>query len=295
MLGCEGVKGMLRAIILLGFAGFIFKLHYTGEIGKYINMKYVAFSQIASVLLVFLFFIQLYRTWLAKENEHHHEDCGHDGCDHDHGFSSGWTWKTVVSYTILIVPLVTGFLMPAKTLDASIASNKGVLLASPGKGDPKPTEDGSGDPSANIEGSSSPPVYFDDLYTEKINEMKSEPQIQMANADRNFVSKYDTISLYPEQFKGMPIEMMGFVYKEEGLMKSNQLVLSRFIITHCVADAGLLGFLAQMDEASQLEKDTWIQVKGTLDLTTYGDMELPIIKVREWKVVDPPKDPYVYP
>ncbi|MEW9671479.1 TIGR03943 family protein [Ammoniphilus sp. 3BR4] len=286
---------MLRAIILLGFAGFIFKLHYTGEIGKYINMKYVAFSQIASVLLVFLFFIQLYRTWIAKENEHHHEDCGHDGCDHDHGFSSGWSWKTVVSYTILIVPLVTGFLMPAKTLDASIASNKGVLLASPGKTDPKTTEDGSGDPSANIEGSSSPPVYFDDLYTEKINEMKNERQIQMANADRNFVSKYDTISLYPEQFKGMPIEMMGFVYKEEGLMKSNQLVLSRFIITHCVADAGLLGFLAQMDEASQLEKDTWIQVKGTLDLTTYGDMELPIIKVREWKVVDPPKDPYVYP
>lgn len=273
---------MLRAIILLGFAGFIFKLHYTGEIGKYINMKYVAFSQIASVLLVFLFFIQMYRIWVAKENEHHHEDCDHDGCDHDHGFSSGWSWKKVVSYTILIAPLVTGFLLPAKTLDASIASNKGVLLASPSKGDPKPTVD------ETVE----QPVYFDDLYTEKINEMKSQALIQMA--DGGFVSQYDTISLYPEQFKGMPIEMMGFVYKEEG-MKANQLVLSRFIITHCVADAGLLGFLTQMDEASQLEKDTWIQVKGTLDLTTYGDFELPIIKVREWKVVEPPADPYVYP
>lgn len=308
----------LRAVILLGFAGFIFKLHFTGTIGKYINLKYVAFSQMASVLLVFLFFIQIQRIWISKDTQHQHDEhCDYDGCDHDHGFSSGWSWKALVSYSILILPLLTGFLFPSKTLDASIASKKGILLAPFNSGDQsigmngenrsktsgnesaleqgsEPASDNSGNTQGQtVEGqANNSTVYLDDLYTEKIKELRNQDQIQMT--DKKFVSQYDTISLYPEQFKGMPIEMTGFVYKEEG-METNQLVVSRFIITHCVADAGVLGLLAQMDEASQLKKDTWIQVQGVLDIAIYGDMKLPVIKVTNWKTVNAPVDPYVYP
>lgn len=299
----------LRAVILLGFAGFIFKLHYTGAIGKYINLKYVAFSQIASILLVFLFFIQIRRIWISKDSQHQHDHrCDHVGCDHDHGFASGWTWKAWVSYSILLLPLLTGFLLPAKTLDASIASKKGILLPQSSNMEAKSTReeltplteeqismyanDSTGNTQDTGEQNDTSVVYFDDLYAEKIKELRNQEKIEMT--DEKFVSQYDTISLYPEEFKGKPIEMKGFVYKEDG-MKTNQLVVSRFIITHCVADAGVLGFLAEVDKASQLEKDTWIQVQGVLDITTYGDTKLPMIRVTSWKTVNAPVDPYVYP
>ncbi|WP_391559578.1 TIGR03943 family putative permease subunit [Robertmurraya sp.] len=300
---------LLRAFILLGFAGFIFKLHYTGDIGKYINTKYVGFSQVASVLLVFLFFIQLQRIWVPKEKLHHHNhECDHGhGCEHDHGFSSGWSMKPLFSYLILVIPLLTGFVLPAKTLDADMASKKGLLLSSPATGEkssretstPIPQEqisimanDSTGNSQGSSEQNDTSIVYFDDLYDEKIKELMSQPIIKMT--DKNFVSYSDTITLYPEKFKGKQIEMTGFVYKEEG-MQSKELVVSRFIITHCVADAGVIGFLADMDDAKQLNKDTWIQIQGILDVGSYGDMEMPVIKVTSWKKVNAPADPYVYP
>lgn len=303
-------KQCLKAGIILGFAGFIFKLHYTDTLGKYINMKYVAFSQIALILLLFLFIIQMQRIWISKDiYQQHDHHCGYDGCGHDHGFSTGWTWKAIVSYIILVVPLLSGFLLPAKMLDAAIASKKGILLAPPNSGYETTAKNENGrninqsletadDDSDYIEGQTDKEetddstVYFDDLYAEKIKELKNQNQIQMT--DKKFVSQYDTISLYLEEFRGKPIEMTGFVYKEDG-MEPNQLVVSRFIITHCVADAGVLGFLAQLDEDSQLEKDTWIQVQGVLDIANYGDMELPLIRVTSWKIVNAPVDPYVYP
>lgn len=127
----------VRALILLAFTLFIFKLHYTGDITKYVNPKYMSLSQIASVLFLVLFFIQITRLWERPKEEHH--DCGEDdhtthtcGCEeleeehhhHDHG-DQPLTFRKMLSYSIIVFPLVTGFFLPAQTLDASMVENKG--------------------------------------------------------------------------------------------------------------------------------------------------------------------------
>ncbi len=336
----------LKALILLAFAGLLFKLHYSGEIAKYINVKYSIWSQIASVMFVFLFFIQLERSWSHRQRAHDHAHaeadgvddphvCDHAGCDHDHGFS-GWSLKTAAAYAVIAFPLITGFLLPPKILDASVAAKKGTLLAQPKTGNesaadhqkttlPEPLSDrtdamppngntGSNRTELNVKepnpdtltdnaagGEAADPSgteaeeragTWEDMYSEEIEKLTDLPSIDLN--DQNFVSYTDTIHFFPEKFAGKRIKISGFVYKEPG-MSEEQLVVARFIITHCVADAGVIGFLAKWNEAGRLQKDTWIEIQGTLGVTTYDDAEMPVIQVDGWKKIQAPKDPYVYP
>ena len=88
--------------------------------------------------------------------------------------------------------------------------------------------------------------------------------------------------------------MTGFVYKEPSFSQ-NQLVVSRFMIVHCIADAVILGFLTEFDDANKLDEDTWIEIEGVLDTTNYDGVAMPIIKVVNWNKINEPIEPYVYP
>jgi putative membrane protein len=321
---------LLKSLILLGFSLVIFKLHYTGEISKLINDRYVALSLGAAIVFFFLFIVQLLRSisrWVQDE----HEGCSHDhhGNDRHHHHSQHAEptrpWLRVITYAVFCFPLLTGLLLPAQTLDASMAAKKGVQLAGgvsvkdQSKNQQKSTVDeqkntndpsnnthnGSPSDSSNISDSSSDEgnaetdptateeiIYFDDLFEEKLAVLKTQEIIQLK--DDNFIENYDAISFYPNELKGSTVELTGFVYREEG-MTEDQLVVSRFIITHCVADAGVVGFLSEFSDASTFKNDTWIKVKGTLDVTKYGDIDIPSLQVKQWEIVEPPEDPYVYP
>ena len=84
------------------------------------------------------------------------------------------------------------------------------------------------------------------------------------------------------------------MYKEDGL-EQDQLVISRFLITHCVADASIIGFLSELPEAASIQEDSWIEVNGILDMTTSNGLDLPIIKISNWKIIGEPNEPYLYP
>ncbi|RKJ61042.1 TIGR03943 family protein [Butyricicoccus sp. 1XD8-22] len=109
-----------------------------------------------------------------------------------------------------------------------------------------------------------------------------------------FSTYYGEINKQPEAYVGKRIKMSGFVFKEDGLA-SNQLVISRFLITHCIADASIIGFLSEIEGADTLEEDTWIEIEGVLDVSTYSGYELPIIKVTSLNVIGEPSEPYIYP
>lgn len=341
----------LRAIILFSFAVLIIKLHISGDILKYINPKYENLSLTAAFIFLVLFLIQLTRTWSVKDGkgiaEHHgsccshghaHDECCHhpedhssydETCHHDHGYSK-FSLKKFVSYSIIIFPLLTGFFLPAKTLDASIAQKKGAMLtlsnqetdekeqeigdkSTGNSGNPSETEIGddvSSEETEIIENGSSEKTEVDEAvvpegdlsykqeemsekeYKEIENQLKSLSSIKMD--DYYFSSYYEFINKDVDYYKGRKISLKGFVYKEEGF-KNNQFVVSRFLITHCVADASIIGFLSELDEAPRLETDSWVEVEGVLDVGSYNGMKLPIIKISKWKTIQQPKEPYIYP
>lgn len=308
-----------RALILLLFTTFIFKLHFTGEITQYVNPKYLMLSQIAAGLFLFFFLIQLQRVWTEKHE--HTDSCNHEEvcCQHDHG-NTAFSFKKLISYAIIIFPLVTGFLLPAKTLDASVANKKGVMTSLTNQAQQEKKQDvveenedeapEDKQPTTNEENDSSgiedgydqtsdvidPNVLKNTMSKEEhknlISKLNNTQHIKMD--DFRYNSFYEEISKDLEEHKGKTISLNGFVYKEEGF-NSNQLVIARFLVTHCVADASIVGFLTEFPEVSTLNEDTWISAEGVLEITEYNGVELPLIKVTDWKKIDEPKDPYLYP
>ncbi|EIJ78125.1 hypothetical protein PB1_11214 [Bacillus methanolicus PB1] len=308
------VQQAIRALILFTFSALILQLHFTGEMTKFINPKYENLSQAAAIIFLLLFMVQLTRVWTLAKEEHHCHD-GHECSHHDHG-DSPFSFKKALSYFIIVFPLLTGIFLPAKALDASIANKKGAMIslsnqaksggqggqieeesASAGNPSEPDTENSEGqDRRSTITHDSNVPVNPNEMTEEEYQKLMKELENTSAILMNDLVysSYYDAISIDIDKYKGRKIQLNGFVYKEKGF-QTNQLVISRFLITHCVADAEIIGFLSEFPEASTLSPDTWIEAEGTLDVTTFNGTRLPLIKINSWKKIDEPKEPYLYP
>lgn len=269
----------------------------SGDILKYVNPKYNFLSQTAAYLFLFLFFIQCTRIWVRKNK--HGEHCYY-GCSHDHGDSYSPVKKRI-AYSILTFPLLTGFFLPAKLMDASMASKKGIILNGT-VGLQKEAESETGTIPSLYDQEEKVTIDHEvvvdqkevkkEAYDEKIKQLENAEVIDMN--EEVFDPYYGQISENPEKYEGRTLKMKGFVYKEKGF-QPNQFALTRFLITHCVADATSIGFLTEFEKAQTLQQDTWLEVEGTLELTTYNGWEMPLLKVNSWKVIKEPKEPYVYP
>ncbi|WLR54768.1 TIGR03943 family protein [Mesobacillus subterraneus] len=316
-----------RSLILLGFSVLIYMLHFTGKIYLFINPKYLLLSQAAAFLFLLLFFIQLTRVWTIK-GEHDHDSCSHMGecCSHDdhhdhfhdHG-TTPFSVKKLLSYSIIVLPLLSGFFLPAKVLDSAIADKKGAMLSIAGssksgqgnqttsetteQADSQETNEAglpaeeSDDSAGQVpEGTETATGYenqmTDEEYNKKIKELETGSTIIFN--DSIYSSYYEKISSDINKFQGRKVSLYGFVYKEEGFTE-NQLVVSRFLVTHCVADASIIGFLSEFPDAAKIEKDTWIKIEGVIEAGSYMDTAIPLVKVSKWEITEEPAVPYLYP
>ncbi|WP_042221131.1 TIGR03943 family putative permease subunit [Oceanobacillus manasiensis] len=294
-----------RAVILMTFVVFLVQLHQTGDIIHYINPKYEYLSMIGAWLFLILFFTQIFRIWAitkesvhkqahACQNNHCHD---HDHHHHDHGDGS-LTLRKIFSYGVIILPLATGLLFPETTLDASIAEKKGIMLSLGNNG-----QEGNGG-GAKPEGEQIPLEHTEpdpNLLTNTMTMEEYESSMEALRKTKDITMSEELYSVYyqqinqePEVFVGKKITLQGFVYKEEGF-SDNEMVLSRFLITHCIADAGVVGFLSQLDGANELAEDTWVEATGELRLQEYEGKEIPTIHITDWKIIEQPSQPYVYP
>ncbi|WP_026700781.1 TIGR03943 family putative permease subunit [Salibacterium aidingense] len=287
------IQQFSRTVILAAFAIFFIKLHVTGDITKYVNPKYDVMSQMAAGIFVFLFFVQMTRVWRTSQSARDHCSAG---CGHHHGEDASLA-KKGISYGILILPLIIGFSLSPETLNSTMAENKGMILT---KGDASNTDTDS-DPSSihtnNSELHKTDPLpnnnYIEEEDYQK--EMERFHEGEYINMQKDLFSPYyDDISLHPREFAGKEIKLKGFVYREEGL-RSNQLIISRFLITHCIADAIVIGLITEFEQAHTIEEDQWMEIEGILDVTTYDGVEVPVIKGKRGKVIEEPSEPYVYP
>lgn len=291
------VQQAVRAVILLAFSAMIASLHWTGELTKYINPKYDNLSKTAAILFFMLFLVQLTR--VVSKTTHHRQAC----CSqHDHGHSP-FTRQKMLSYLIVIAPIITGFFVPAKILDAAIADKKGAsfILAQQSQSskiedyltsnetiDDNIYDDHEPDPRLMEEKQEMTKKQYDQL------KQQLSQQAMFKMTDEDYTIYYEEINNNLASYLGKQIQLKGFVLKEEDFSQ-NQLVISRFLITHCVADASIVGFLTEFAEAPTLEEDTWIEIVGTIGQTTYDGATLPIIQIDNWVTIEQPESPYLYP
>ncbi len=100
------------------------------------------------------------------------------------------------------------------------------------------------------------------------------------------------------KYEGYTVVMSGFVFKNPDMLKEDEFVPARLMMSCCVADLAPAGFLCKYDKAPALAEDSWVTVEGTLFIgryeyggRTYDDPQIRVTKVSPAKEVQG----YVYP
>ncbi|WP_051128289.1 TIGR03943 family putative permease subunit [Amphibacillus jilinensis] len=131
-----------------------------------------------------------------------------------------------------------------------------------------------------------------DEYQNVLTQLVGQDSLNMT--DQVYSAYYEAINKDIQSFSGKKITLNGFVYKNRSL-DYNQVVIGRFLITHCIADASYIGFLTELNQAPPWPENTWVAVTGTIKTTAYEGVKLPTIQVEEWEMINEPDQPYVYP
>jgi uncharacterized repeat protein (TIGR03943 family) len=121
-------------------------------------------------------------------------------------------------------------------------------------------------------------------------------QASMRPEDRTLIDWIRTLNVYPEpdDHTGKKVKVEGFVIHPPEL-DQDHLVLARFIITCCAADAYPVGLPVQLpDTRDNYPPDTWLQVEGQMITETIANKRQLTIKAKSLQEIPQPKNPYSY-
>ena len=258
----------------------------------------VRFIYFSFIVLLILSIILILRGTSEKKRYSCH-------CDGEHTYPTS-IFKSILLYGLFILPITTGFLFSDNVLDSSVAMNRPITLVSPTLNNDKirQTQNNTNtvtasDINTNQENSISDNTNPTSAQSEPLSEKEySSLQKKMETAshinmnDEYYVPIINILSEDLSSMIGKTITTKGFVYREQNFFQ-DEIVIARFSVVCCVADASVYGIMAKGNVA-KLPKDQWIQVTGKIDQITYDGTTVPIIKIQELSKIPMPKNPYVY-
>jgi putative membrane protein len=322
---------MFRVIVLLLFTNLFFMLYSTGNITKYINMKYAFITESMIGIMFVLTLVEAIRWYFLDkdkgkeqsscdccdcgddEHVHHHDhnhehdhnhnhEHGHEhehehNHDHEHGHGHGHKkpsarkkLKKILTYALVLIPAVSGVVLPVATLDSQLVDAKGFSFPA--------LEDGSDQYGMHQVLNPDMSKFmnkqdFDDLVSKESKSYVGKNNITLT--DEDYLVGLEVIYNYLGDFEEKNLTIKGFTYNGPGL-KGNQLFLLRFGIIHCVADSGAFGMMIQFPNNIHIPNDQWYQVTGTMDSVYYPQMKtnIPVLNIKSYQVIPKPNDPYVY-
>ena len=123
----------------------------------------------------------------------------------------------------------------------------------------------------------------------------TDAQLPLAPSDRNLLDWLRAFnqSTDPSQYVGQPSELIGFVYHDPRL-PAGQFLLTRFMLTCCVADATAIGAIVEWPRAAELPTNGWVQIGGPVRVGELGGVQLPLIEAETVEAVPEPAQPYLY-
>ncbi|MDR7240840.1 TIGR03943 family putative permease subunit [Neobacillus drentensis] len=291
---------LIRGIILVGFMLLLFKLLLTNNISLLIAPKMLRFIYFTLFVLLILGVLLIIRGTSGQKHSYH---CDCDG-EHSYPTSIG---KSLFLYLLFIIPITTGFLFANNVLDSSVAMNRTIKLGSSSqdtnqikivKNNKKLEKTNSTsdtnktsfntDTKNNLDNQPEPLTIKE--YDKLINDMLQTKKININ--DQLYVPMMTIIQDNLPSMIGKTVSTKGFVYREKNFMH-NQIIVARFGISCCVADATVYGIMARGNVAT-LPKDKWVQVTGTIEQTQYDGGTIPTINIKQISKIAAPKQPYVF-
>ena len=103
----------------------------------------------------------------------------------------------------------------------------------------------------------------------------------------------DTGATDLNRFAGQSARVRGFVYRDQRF-PTGTFMVSRFLLSCCVADAAPIGLAVRWPEADFLDDDAWVWVSGKFAVETFFDEPLPVLVATEVTPAEQPPQPYLY-
>ena len=95
------------------------------------------------------------------------------------------------------------------------------------------------------------------------------------------------------RFAGQSARVRGFVYRDERF-PTGTFMVSRFLLSCCVADAAPIGLAVRWPDADFLDDDAWVWVSGEFAVETFLDERVPVLAAIEVTPAEQPPQPYLY-
>lgn len=289
---------MIRFLILIGYVEWMLSLRLSGKLDQYINAHYQYLITLSIILASILAVVQLI-VWVQAGKKPSKMNIKEDRylprCTHP--FEQYKWYQRLFIYILLCLPLFAAYFLPTVTLDASIVQAKGFSFP-----ESKETSKEAGDIDIQYLKPNTHIFFNDDDYEKRMNEAMSQydhEQTLKLN-DQNFLTVAELIYNYPSDFVDKEISFKGFVFHDPVDQDSNHFFVFRFGILHCVADAGVFGFLCvptdEQTETTDLKNNFWVEIKGKIEQQYYEPFKsnLPVIQIQEMKKIKQPSNPYVY-
>ncbi len=276
-----GFQKYIRGIILVGFTLLLFKLIISGDITNFIAPKMLPFVYFAAGTFLILGILQIWRSDSKKELDIYC-DCG---LDHTGKRSPV---KSLFVYSLFLFPVLTGFMFPEVVLDSSVIKNRGINFGTANT-QVEATQTGNNETKTTTAETSTPEAKsVDEMYLEGL---LNSDKITVTDAEYSKITKYIETNL--DKFVGKEIEIVGFVYREPDFAQ-DEMSISRFTVSCCVADLQVMGTMATGEAAKDLKNDEWVKVTGVINKTNKNDRDIPLIEIGKLEKIEAPSDPYIY-
>lgn len=103
----------------------------------------------------------------------------------------------------------------------------------------------------------------------------------------------DTGAADLNRFAGESARVRGFVYRDERF-PTGTFMVSRFLLSCCVADAAPIGLAVRWPDADFLDDDAWVWVSGEFAVETFLEERIPVLVATEVAPAEQPPQPYLY-
>lgn len=138
---------------------------------------------------------------------------------------------------------------------------------------------------------------MDRSVTELLGPTRSQPQAFRASVrpeERTLVEWVRTLNIYPEPdaYAGQRAKVQGFAMYPKDIGQ-DFMMLSRFVITCCAADAYPVGIPVKLSESrDKYPADKWFEVEGKMFTETFNGKRHLAINATSIKEISQPKNPY---
>lgn len=135
--------------------------------------------------------------------------------------------------------------------------------------------------------------------TESVGVTRLQPQSFRTSSnsrERSLIEWVRTLAVYPEPdaYMNQPVKVQGFAVHPPDL-PSDYLMISRFVITCCAADAYPVGLPVKIKEnRAAYPADNWFEVEGKMTTATFKGKRQLTIEASSLKKIPKPENPYFY-